>query len=159
MCFKTRRLPAIIVTIGSILVLIGGIILIIEASVFYTKKSVITADLGTNLTVNANLFRMAVAGAMLAASILAILLGGCGTTCLCTFCKKHSCCLSVFWGLLLTVSWVIFIVVGALLCNFSTAIPKSIAARCESGDLPSNNTRLDIAMFTVPLINIDKVMV
>ena len=158
MCFKTRKTPACIVTLGSILVLIGGIILLIEACVFYAKKSVVNTDLGTNLTGAANLFRMGVAGAMLAASILAILLGGCGTACLCKFCKKHSCCLSVFWGLLLTVSWVIFIVVGALLCNFTSAIPRSIATRCETGALPENTTRLDIAMFTVPILNIDNVM-
>ena len=70
---------------------------------------------------------------MIVASIVAILLGLLGSLCLCKFCERHSCCLSVGYGITIFFVWIIFIVVGAILTSFAYLSPSQVQSLCEIG--------------------------
>lgn len=107
MCFHKRKTPACIITIMSIIMALGGVVLLIESIVFEKKGSLVTTDLG-EYTPSIAFFRNATFIAILIASLVAIVLGVLGSLCLCKFCKKYSCCLSIGYGTTLFFVWIVF---------------------------------------------------
>ena len=132
MCFHKRKTPACIIMIMSIIMALGGVALLIESIVFEKRNSLVTTDLGVYTPEIAN-FRKATFIAILLASLVAILLGILGSLCLCKFCKKHSCCLSVGYGTTLFFVWIVFIIVGAILTAFAFLRPEQVQQLCTVG--------------------------
>jgi hypothetical protein len=128
MCFKQRRVPAIIVSILSILVAILGLIMLIESIVYQTKPSILTAELG-DLDGPVFAFRIGTFVAMIIAALLAICVGCFGSCCTFKPCIKHRG-YSICFGLTITLIWIIFIVVGGVMTSISEMGPKQIDLIC-----------------------------
>ena len=83
MCFKSRLLPALCVTILSVVVLITGLILVVQSTLFYTAEAFYTQnDLGS-ITQYVQIFRITTFAILLSLSLLIIATGCVGTGCLC----------------------------------------------------------------------------
>lgn len=59
MCFKDRKIPAILVTVLSVFLILFGIVIMAEAVIYETKTSVLNTDFGTwkDITIKVKSFR------------------------------------------------------------------------------------------------------
>lgn len=116
----------------SALLIVLGLILAVMSFQFNSKDTIINADLG-DLTEYVSKFRQFTFALILLGSLVAIITGVLGTMCTCGRCKKNRCYV-IFWGISLSLVWVIFIVVGLLIIGNAKGAPEVIEGMCE-GDL------------------------
>lgn len=116
-CFKSRKQPALAITILSSLVLIAGIVISALAIRFAVGSSFFTiATLtGTPADINVNNFKNVSFGILLGAGLTALATGVFGFFFTC--CKKP--CYAIIYGVFLSVTWVIIIILGAIVTGVS----------------------------------------
>lgn len=125
MCgFAERKKPALVVSILSIIVLLSGLILLIESSYYLTNGDIFQADFGT-LSKQINKFRRSSGTIYIALACSALIIGGLGATCGCKRCQDNRC-YSVWYGLILLVIWVLFLLIGIGLMMISSVSTKTL---------------------------------
>jgi len=149
MCFKERKIPAMIVTILSVIVILLGILMVIESAIYHTKGSILTTDLGT-LTTAVKSFKNSTFGVLITFSCSAILVGACGVGCFCKPCKEKIA-LPIIYGIFLFFVWVIILVIGIVVTAISFSSPEAIQDFCTGN---TTNSRLDFAANTIDDIDV-----
>ena len=117
-CFADRKKPALIVTILSVFVFISGIIMLIESAYYLTNGDIFKADFG-NLTSGLQKFRSVTGALLISFACAALIIGGLGATCGCKRCVENRC-YTVWYGIVLFIIWVVFLLVGIALTGIST---------------------------------------
>lgn len=123
MCFQERKTGAIIVAILSVLVMLLGVVMLIECVVFSSSTTVLNADMGDFK--EANNFASSMFYTLLLVSIVAVIMGALGLTCMAKPCI-HSRCWVVTYGITIIIIWVIFAVVGFIIVAVSTNGPETV---------------------------------
>ena len=149
MCFRDRKVPAILVTMLSVILVLIGVLILIQALVYEFRSSVLNTDLGSwqDITSKVDTFRHSTFGVLIAGSAVTMLIGCFGAMCLCKPCSRVYC--SVIFGSILLVCWVLFGVIGAVITFFSAAGPKQMDAFCRGETYANNLEFLTDAVSTI----------
>ena len=128
-CFKTRRQPAIILTVLSSLVLLCGVVIVALAARFAVGESFFTAKtLNGDIThKDLDQFKNISYGILLGAGCVAFLTGFFGFFFTC--CKKK--CYAVIFGIFLSSTWIVIIFIGTVLTGISYGSQNAIEAFCN----------------------------
>jgi len=128
-CFKTRSQPARVLTVLSSLVALSGIAILALAVRFAVAESFFTVKTSKGDIVNEDIdyFKNISYGTLLGAGCAAFFTGFLGFFFTC--CKKKY--YAVFFGLLLSFSWVFIIILGAILTGVSYGSQNIIDAVCD----------------------------
>lgn len=131
--FKTRNRWALVVIILSAVVAIGGIVMVGLSVKFYTSEDEFwSADMG-DMNEEMDSIRNGVFGALLVFSIVAVIVGGFGMSCLCGPCKPDATCARAWpitYGIILSVVWIVYFVVGGIVTGMATQLPEAIQQSC-----------------------------
>ena len=152
MCFKSRKQPALALTILSVLIFCIGIAISALAIRFAVGDSFFTIKTlkGDIAEVDVDKFKNVSFGILLGAGIVAFATGFFGFFFTC--CKSKS--FAVIYGIFLSFTWIIILVLGCIVTAVSVGAPSELQAFCD-GTLTTNEIAKQISQ---QLILIDKQM-
>ena len=134
-CFKTRRQPALALTMLSALVIIFGIIISVLAIKFAIGDSFFNVssigDLDPN-DIDVSRFKRASFGLLLSMGLIALVTGGFG--CLFTCCKQRW--YAILYGIFLSFTWIFIFLLGCIITGASVTSESTLQAFCDG---TSNN--------------------
>jgi hypothetical protein len=127
-------------------VALGGIVMVALTLNFYNNEDdVWNADLGS-MQEDADAMRDGVFGGLIVFSVIAVITGLLGITCICKACKKNDCCNQIYtmsYGFVLTLVWFVFILVGGIVTGLATALPQAIQDTCDGKELEGSEQLVD----------------
>lgn len=129
-CFKTRRQPAIALTVLNSLIIVFGLIISILAikfaigDTFFNVKSLKDLDPDDIDTAG---FKRSSFGLLLAAGLIAVATGGFG--CLFTCFKQRW--YAVIYGIVLSFTWIFIFIIGCVVTGVSLTSESSLVAFCD----------------------------
>ena len=124
-CFKSRKTPALIITILSVLVIIAGLAIAIIAFGAQAAESVLDSDYEEMQQFST--YKTGAFGVIAAAGIISILVGIMG---LLFICIKHRC-YALCFGTLLGGIWMWIVIMGGVLATASAVSDSVIVGFCD----------------------------
>lgn len=136
MCYSERWKPILILKTLSIVLLAGVLMIFIEMMIFRYKPSILTADLGKDLTDFFTMIRVLSFEILVLWVMFTLVLGLCGTSCHLPFLNDYII-IPMCWGCCICSCFIVTMAVGVNLASIGSSGPVIIEKYCEGEPLTS----------------------